>query len=143
MCADRLPSRRVVLTGAAAAGAAGLLAACSGGSDAAKPAADPGQSAVPSGTELVAASDVPVGGGTILAGPQLVVTQPQAGTFKAFSAVCTHQRCLVNDVTDATIHCSCHGSRFSITDGSVVNGPATEPLAQTPVTRAGGQIVTG
>jgi Rieske Fe-S protein len=70
-----------------------------------------------------------VGGGQILTGPKIVVTQPTAGAFKAFTAVCTHQGCTVGTVANGTIDCPCHGSKFSIKDGSVVNGPATRPLA--------------
>ncbi|MBA3264798.1 MAG: Rieske (2Fe-2S) protein, partial [Nocardioidaceae bacterium] len=36
-------------------------------------------------------------------------------------------------VADGTINCPCHGSTFSIEDGSVVSGPATEPLAEAPL----------
>ena len=78
------------------------------------------------GTTL-AAADVPVGGGTILGDAKVVVTQPTAGAFKAFSAVCTHQACLLTGVS-TTLDCACHGSKFSLSDGSVVNGPATSAL---------------
>jgi nitrite reductase/ring-hydroxylating ferredoxin subunit len=80
------------------------------------------------GTALASTSEVPDGGGKIIDGPNIVITQPQAGSFKAFSAVCTHQGCIVSTVSDGTIDCPCHGSKFSIKDGSVVNGPATRPL---------------
>lgn len=72
---------------------------------------------------------VPIGGGKIFDG-QVVVTQPKAGTYQAFSAVCTHQGCTVSRVEDEVISCPCHGSQFDISDGSVVQGPASEPLAR-------------
>ena len=72
---------------------------------------------------------MPVGGGVILAEQKLVITQPTKGDFKGFTAVCTHQGCLVDEVTD-TINCPCHGSMYSIEDGSVVGGPAPAPLAE-------------
>lgn len=71
---------------------------------------------------------VPVGGGIILDGSDTVVTQPEAGEFRAFSATCTHQGCQVSDVRDNVINCYCHGSRFSAEDGSVLSGPARGPL---------------
>lgn len=71
-----------------------------------------------------------------------MVTQPAAGEFKAFSATCTHQACAVTGVTE-TIDCVCHGSKFSITDGSVVQGPATEPLPEKPISVEGQRILLG
>ena len=68
-----------------------------------------------------------------------MITQPTEGTFKAFSSICTHARCPVADVTD-TINCNCHGSKFSITDGSVVNGPATQPLPARTVAVTGDSV---
>jgi Rieske Fe-S protein len=46
----------------------------------------------------------------------------------------------VTTVSDGAINCPCHGSRFSITDGSVVNGPALQPLAKKAVTVNGDQL---
>ena len=82
---------------------------------------------------------IPQGSGTIFAESGVVVTQPAAGDFKGFTNVCTHRGCPVSDVT-STINCKCHGSQFSIEDGSVVNGPATEGLAAMPLTVEGNQI---
>ena len=36
-----------------------------------------------------------MGGGTIFADKKVVVTQPEAGTFKAFDTTCPHQGCAV------------------------------------------------
>jgi Rieske Fe-S protein len=147
------PSRRQVLAIVAVTGAGGaLLAACGGGSDTAT--TTPGGSGADgstsaggasessgAGTALVATAKVPVGGGVILGGPRIVVTQPTRGTFKAFSAVCTHQACTVGMVKDNVISCPCHGSAYSATDGSVKNGPATRALRAIPITVDGGQVV--
>ena len=78
-----------------------------------------------------------MGGGQILTEQKVVATQPTAETFKAFTAVCTHQGCLVASITDATIVCPCHGSTFSIADGSVTGGPAPAPLAPATITVSG------
>jgi Rieske Fe-S protein len=119
----------------------GLVAACGSGGDAAasSPAAPTG--AAGTGAPLAKAADVPVGGGVVVADAAIVVTQPTAGDFKAFSAVCTHQGCLVGSVQNNEITCPCHGSVFSATDGSVISGPASAPLASAGVMVSGGNIV--
>lgn len=134
--------RRQLLRGVAVAGALGLggvgLAACSGGGTESVPLPDDVK-----GKAIAKIADVPVGGGTILQADKIVVTQPRKGTFKAFTAVCTHQGCTVGDVTDGVIECPCHGSRYSITDGSVKEGPASRALREYPVTVKDGQVVLG
>jgi Rieske Fe-S protein len=100
-------------------------------------------SAAPAAAALATTSEVPEGGGKIINGKNIVITQPQAGSFKAFTAVCTHQGCIVNSVADGTIDCPCHGSKFSVKDGSVVNGPATSPLAPVAIKVEGASIVQG
>ncbi|RSD21403.1 Rieske (2Fe-2S) protein [Amycolatopsis eburnea] len=129
---DPVLARRTALTVLGA----GLVAGCStyGGTQAPPPSAAPG------GTSLGAAADIPVGGGKVFADRQVVVTQPVAGTFAAFSAVCTHQGCTVDTVANGTIDCPCHGSKFKIADGSVANGPAAQPLPKKAVTVTGGKI---
>jgi nitrite reductase/ring-hydroxylating ferredoxin subunit len=119
------------------AGLAATLTACggSGGSAASGPATGSG-----GGTALGPASDVPVGGGKVFTSAQVVVTQPASGEYKAFSAVCTHAQCIVDQVADGTIDCPCHGSMFSAKDGSVVNGPATSPLPSKTISVSSGQI---
>jgi Rieske Fe-S protein len=121
--------------------AAPLLAACGSGAS----GSDGGGSATPpptAGETLGRTSDVPVGGGKIYVDEKIVVTQPSAGEFKAFSAICTHQGCPVTAVAGGTINCTCHGSKFSIEDGSVANGPATSPLSEVAVKVKGGDLVT-
>jgi Rieske Fe-S protein len=77
---------------------------------------------------------VPVGGGLILENADYVVTQPSKGKFMAFSKICTHMGCPVASVSDGVIHCNCHGSEYSIKDGSVTNPPATKGLAAAKTT---------
>jgi Rieske Fe-S protein len=90
---------------------------------------------------LAKTADVPVGGGTILTDKKIVITQPQSGTFHAFTAVCTHAGCTVGSVSSGTINCPCHGSRFNISNGSVVNGPAASPLAAVNIKVQGTSIL--
>jgi Rieske Fe-S protein len=149
-------SRRDVLAGAGLVGLAGVMAAC-GGSDKGGTAASatPSQagqsSAAPSsaaaepskeaeGTELGKTSAIPMGGGKVFPGEKVVVTQPEKGEFYAFSAVCTHRGCTVGSVSGGTINCPCHGSKYSIEDGSVKRGPATRGLAKKKVTVEGDEL---
>ena len=90
---------------------------------------------------LALTSDVPVGGGKILADKKIVITQPRAGSFEAFTAVCTHQGCTVSSVSGGTVNCPCHGSKFSIANGSVVAGPAPSALAPVSIKVQGTSIV--
>jgi Rieske Fe-S protein len=133
---DSLPiSRRTVImnTGLAAAAIAGLSSCTTYGSTPATEPSAPAASGATSGASSAAGpltvkeADIAVGSGKVFADAQTVITQPKQGEFKAFSAVCTHQGCLVETVTN-TINCPCHGSKYSITDGSVVNPPAPKPL---------------
>jgi Rieske Fe-S protein len=131
------PSRRIVFQGLGALGTAVALAGCGsddGGDDEAAP--KPG-----AGTELAPTSEVPVGGGVILSDEKIVITQPTEGEFKAFTAVCTHAQCTVNEVTE-TINCVCHKSKYSIEDGSVQGGPAPAPLDEIAINVEGDKIVT-
>jgi Rieske Fe-S protein len=90
---------------------------------------------------LASTADIPVGGGKILTDQKIVITQPQAGSFHAFTAICTHQGCIVDAVSSGTIDCPCHGSKYSAVNGSVVNGPATLPLAAVSIKVQGTSIV--
>ncbi len=135
-------ARRHAIAGAAGLGvAAPVLVAC-GGDD---PGATP-QGAGNGGETLATSADIPVGGGTVFPDEKVVITQPTEGDFKAFSAVCTHQGCLVGQVADGTIQCPCHGSQFSIDDGSNVAGPSGSeagsvgPLPEVGVTVDGDAI---
>jgi Rieske Fe-S protein len=97
----------------------------------------------PAPNTLAATSQIPDGGGKIISGERIVITQPRSGSFKAFSVICTHEGCFVNSVSNGTINCPCHGSKFSIKDGSVVHGPATRPLAPIAIKVEGTSIFQG
>ena len=167
---DQRATRRGVLLGVGLVGAAGALAGCSTaavpydaneegqapGDKAAAPAASSpmasGQAAGmaqgagttgTTGTLLGLVKDIPVGGGMVFTDHKIVVTQPAKGVFKAFSAVCTHVGCVCNKIANGTIDCPCHGSKFSIKDGSVVNGPAPSPLPPVAITVQGTSIIKG
>lgn len=151
--------RRTVLRGALLAGVAGPLLVACGGSDSTSgdstsadstgtqpssgnPSTGEGKPSAGGGsTDAVASvSDVPKGGGIILDDPGIVITQPVEGEFKGFTNICTHAGCPLHDVTNGTINCTCHGSMFSITDGSVVGGPAPGPLPEKAIAVKGDTI---
>lgn len=160
-------NRRNVLRAAglvALAGGTVTFAACSAASSSPEPgassavpsaaetstAASPSESASDSPAEAssepaadgtsVPVSEVTVGGGVIV-DQKYVVTQPTSGEFKAFSAICTHQGCVVGEVTDGQIVCPCHNSHFDITTGDPVGGPAQQPLPTVAFTESGDTIV--
>ncbi|MEO3885044.1 Rieske (2Fe-2S) protein [Nonomuraea sp. B5E05] len=150
-------TRRNVVLGAGGAGLAAILTACasygSPTTDAvAEPPAEEPSSEAPEkkpekkkaaaggGKALADTSDIPEGGGKVFENEKVVVTQPTAGDFKAFSAVCTHAGCTVATVSNNTINCPCHGSKFSIEDGSVADGPAGGPLEEKKISVDGDKI---
>jgi Rieske Fe-S protein len=164
---ESLATRRGMLAGVGLVGLAGAITACSsGGSSMSAAVADPATSSgmgastatsaaasAPASASsassaaggsaagaLTATSAIPVGGGKIFAAQTTVVTQPSAGEFKVFSAVCTHMGCIVNQIADGRIDCPCHGSEYSITDGAVLAGPAPKPLPAKPFKVTGDSI---
>ncbi|MFE0513927.1 Rieske (2Fe-2S) protein [Streptomyces sp. NPDC058964] len=161
------PARRTVVAAAGAAGLAAALTAGGSGDDSSNSSSSVsgssgtagstgstgtqdtgsgtagsggGDNAAAGGTALAKTSDIPEGGGKIFKAQGVVVTQPTAGQYKAFSAKCTHAGCAVGSVADGVIVCPCHNSHFSAADGSVKRGPATQPLAAAKITVSGGEI---
>ncbi len=132
----RIP-RKTLIAGIGVGAAAATVAACSSSESGSGSEADPGSG---SGDALAATSEVPVGSGVIVG--DVIVTQPVAGDFQGFSAVCTHTGCLINNISDGTINCPCHGSKFDL-EGQVVNGPAARPLEPIAVEVQGDSIVQG
>ncbi len=147
--------RRTILTAGGLVLAGGALAAC-GGADstateattgapatgaASAPATGAPAATTPVAGALASISEIPVGGGVIVPEPPIVITQPVAGTFKAFTAICPHQGCLVSEVAENEIVCPCHGSLFSAEDGAVVQGPAVQGLTAASIAVQGDSIV--
>jgi Rieske Fe-S protein len=156
-------TRRGVLAGVGLVGLAGAVSACgsggSGSSSAGTSAGAPpatGAASAPSsasgggastggaqGSALATTSEIPVGSGKIFTSEKIVVTQPNSGDFKAFSAVCTHMGCIVATISNGTIDCPCHGSQYSISTGAVVGGPAPSPLPAQSINVSGSNIFLG
>jgi Rieske Fe-S protein len=148
-------TRRAVLAAAGTAGIAVALGGCTtydeaGGNTVNPPPAGNG-GAVGTGASagggggavLAKTTDIPVGGGKILADQKIVITQPVKGTIKAFTAVCTHLGCTVDEVKNGTINCPCHKSQYKIADGSVAQGPAQKALSAIAITVDGTDIKRG
>jgi Rieske Fe-S protein len=155
---DTRATRRGVLAGVGLVGLAGAVSACSsGGSSSSSAGATAGTGAAAGATSaasgggsagsgvnaLATTSEIPVGSGKIFTAEKVVVTQPAAGDFKAFSAVCTHMGCTVSQIANGTIDCPCHGSQYSIKDGAVVAGPAPAPLPAKAIKVSGTSITLG
>ena len=161
LSSDRL-TRRVALQTVTIAGVGvPLLAACSAdeepaavddssqepSSDAPSQAESESAEAESGGDAVASTADIPEGGGAILGKEQIVVVQPVAGEFKAYSAVCPHQKCVFTEVADNTIKCGgCHQSEFDASDGTNTVGPnGAEPnlpaLEEVAITVDGDQIL--
>jgi Rieske Fe-S protein len=109
-----------------------------------KPA--PGAGAVTPGgapTQLAAVTSIPENGGVVLQDRKVVLTRETGDKVHCFTAVCTHQGCLVSDVADGKISCPCHGSVYDANTGAVVAGPAPAPLSAVPVSVVNGSVYTG
>ncbi|MBV7281449.1 MULTISPECIES: Rieske (2Fe-2S) protein [unclassified Corynebacterium] len=128
---SRFPcSRRSFLKGVAAATAAtasgALLAACGSSETAAQ----------------VDSASVPVGGAVFVEG--WVVAQPQEGVFTAYSATCPHAQGPIDHLEDVdgeqVAVCSKHMSKFSLADGSVIEGPSRDPMVPATIDKAGNEL---
>lgn len=153
-------TRRTVLAlgSVGAVGSALALAACTTDAPAGTPSATATPSSTPTddsmaepsaapdaphlGDDIAALSDVPVGGSidASINGEPALIAQPTAGKVVAFSAICTHQACVVA-AAGPEFHCPCHGSMFDAATGDVLQGPALEPLSPIQVAVAGDRIV--
>jgi nitrite reductase/ring-hydroxylating ferredoxin subunit len=158
-------TRRAMIAGVGAVGASALLAACGtdegdgsladsngattgstpgattpAGTNAPTTGASQATGGAANGTKLAGTGDIPDGGGKIFKDKQVVVTQPAKGTFKAFNTVCPHQGCDVTTVKSGTINCPCHGSQFSVEDGSVKQGPAAKGLTEVTIKVNNGSV---
>jgi Rieske Fe-S protein len=108
--------------------------------------ADPGTDGDTGGApvEVAKVADVPVGGSisATLSGAPILISQPTAGDILAFTAICTHQGCVV-EPAKKEFDCPCHGSRYDAATGDVLSGPAPRALEKIPVTITGDAIMAG
>ncbi|MFF7791816.1 Rieske 2Fe-2S domain-containing protein [Streptomyces sp. NPDC007991] len=141
------PSRRNVVAAVGAAGLTVALTACGSQDEASGSSTEQGAATGggatnegAGGAALAKTSDIPEGSGKIFKDEKVVVSQPAAGDYKAFSTLCTHRNCPMVDLKDDVISCTCHGSQFSVLDGSVKKGPAVEPLEAKKISVNGDSI---
>lgn len=129
---NEMSRRRMVQMTTLAGGAVGVagtvaLSGCAGAEE------------EPAEPSTVSAAEVPVGSGVVV-DDRYVVVQPTEGEFHAYTAVCPHQGCLVQTVTEEEIICPCHSSRFSPTTGELLSGPADSGLAAAQVEQSGDDL---
>ncbi len=99
-----------------------------------------------SGKKIVALDAFPVGSNMSFTAPDgnpAFLFRTKVGVF-AYSAVCTHQGCIVGyNPTAKSLDCPCHGGRFNPANGgAVLAGPPLAPLASYKVAIQGNSIVT-
>lgn len=145
------------LIGAGAIVVSGIGRFSAGSSSDASAAGQPGTPASPmpataasstapiNGVQIAQASDIAVGGIVAFDDPKTgdpaFLLQPAQGTYLAYSGVCTHQGCTVGfDQGTNTFVCPCHGAEFDGSNGDVVRGPATQPLAKIAVAESNGVV---
>jgi nitrite reductase/ring-hydroxylating ferredoxin subunit len=65
------------------------------------------------------------------------------GTFYALSDICTHRGCSLSEgeLDGTTLECICHGSRFDVSTGDVVRGPAEQSVQAYAVRVQGDSLV--
>ena len=99
-------------------------------------------SPLPPGTALATVTQIPVGGTSAVTvdGQNILLARPKVAEVVAFSAICTHQGCLVS-AAGSEFECFCHGSRFAAATGAVLTGPARRALDPIPVSVSGGSVV--
>jgi Rieske Fe-S protein len=130
-------------TSSSAAVAAGGSAKASTGASPTTTAASPSPTPSPSGpAALIALADVPLGGCVASNDDNfnpILVSQPTAGKVVAFTAICSHQGCLLTPAGKEFV-CPCHASKFDAMTGKVLVGPATVALAAVPVHVKDGKV---
>lgn len=127
-CCNKNPSRRSFLAAGGMATAAVTLGAC---------ASSPDQDTFSGGTftQAITLEELPPGASLQLAvgASQVLIHRETDDTLHAFSAVCTHQGCIVgvNEAdASAPFICPCHASNFDKLTGDAVAGPAQRPLTR-------------
>ena len=78
-------------------------------------------------------------------GDEQVVIANLGGALVAFNNLCPHAECdlVESSLEGEEIECDCHGSRFNVSSGEVLQGPAVDPLIRYAVRVEGSDILVG
>lgn len=123
-----MPSRRTFLAAGGMATAAVTLAAC---------ASEPEQELFSGGvaTPALALDELAVGTSVQMAvgANQVLIYRENTEVVHAYSAVCTHQGCIVgvgDNESSSPFVCPCHASNYDKVSGAPIAGPAPSPLTR-------------
>jgi nitrite reductase/ring-hydroxylating ferredoxin subunit len=136
-------SRRGVIASAVGVSAAAALSACSPEVSDLTSTPAPEEPSTSAAVAVAKTIDIPIGSGKKfdVEGVQILITQPRAGEFRGFSAVCTHAGFVMSNVANSEIKCDNHGAVYSADDGSVLSGPAPRALGKVTVTIEGDDVL--
>ena len=136
-------SRRGVIASAVGVSVVAALSACSTevSNLTSTPAPDEPKTSAP--VAVAKTTDIPIGSGKKfdVEGVPILITQPRAGEFRGFSAVCTHAGFVMSNMANSEIKCDNHGAVYSADDGSVLSGPAPRALGKVTVTIEGDDVL--
>lgn len=95
---------------------------------------------------VTAADELAVGGVKVFAYPTAedpcILVRTGRDSFVAYSQKCTHLSCAVYYAKEQNrLECPCHQGFFSISDGSVLQGPPQRALPRVALEMSGGQLV--
>ena len=95
---------------------------------------------------IAGTDEIPVGGSKIFVYPTdvepCILLRPSQDEYVAYSRLCTHASCpLSYEAAANRLNCPCHGGSFSVSDGSVLQGPPPRPLPRVLLEKRGAEIV--
>ena len=136
-------SRRGIIASAVGVSAVAALSACSNEVSNLTSTPAPEEPSTSASVAVAKTSDIPMGSGKKfdVDGVQILITQPRAGEFRGFSAVCTHAGFVMSNMANSEIKCDNHGAVYSADDGSVLSGPAPRALGKVTVTVEGDDVL--
>jgi nitrite reductase/ring-hydroxylating ferredoxin subunit len=136
-------SRRGVIASAVGVSAVAALSACSTEVSNLTGTPAPESPATTAPVAVAKTSAIPIGSGKKfdVEGVPILITQPRAGEFRGFSAVCTHAGFVMSNVANSEIKCDNHGAVYSADDGSVLSGPAPLALGKVTVSVEGDDVL--